>query len=89
MVIPIGPPGARRILKVVKEAAAGGQIAVKRSDIYNGRPVPFVPFTKLQGDAIRARIKDRSFGMAHPRASPRTLPSRWRDTPPLARRRRA
>jgi protein-L-isoaspartate(D-aspartate) O-methyltransferase len=53
MVIPIGPPGGQRILKVVKEAAAGGQIAVKRSDIYNGRPVPFVPFTKLQGDAIK------------------------------------
>jgi protein-L-isoaspartate(D-aspartate) O-methyltransferase len=53
MVIPVGPPGAQRILKVVKEAAAGGQIAVKRSDIYNGRPVPFVPFTKLDGEAIK------------------------------------
>jgi protein-L-isoaspartate(D-aspartate) O-methyltransferase len=53
MVIPVGPPGAQHILKVVKEASAGGQIAVKRSDIYNGRPVPFVPFTKLDGDAIK------------------------------------
>jgi protein-L-isoaspartate(D-aspartate) O-methyltransferase len=53
MVIPVGPPGAQRILKVVKDAAAGGQIAVKRSDIYNGRTVPFVPFTKLEGDAIK------------------------------------
>ena len=53
MVIPVGPPGAQRILKVVKEAAASGQIAVRRSDIYNGRPVPFVPFTKLDGDAIK------------------------------------
>ena len=53
IVIPVGPPGAQRILKVVKEAAAGGQIAVKRSDIYNGRPVPFVPFTKLDGEAIK------------------------------------
>jgi protein-L-isoaspartate(D-aspartate) O-methyltransferase len=53
MVIPVGPPGAQRLLKVVKEAAAGDQVAVKRSDIYNGRPVPFVPFTKLEGDAVK------------------------------------
>jgi protein-L-isoaspartate(D-aspartate) O-methyltransferase len=53
MVIPVGPPRAQRILKVVKDAAPGGKIAVKRSDIYNGRPVPFVPFTKLDGDAIK------------------------------------
>jgi protein-L-isoaspartate(D-aspartate) O-methyltransferase len=51
-VIPVGPPGAQRILRVVKEQA-GEQVAVKRSDIYNGRPVPFVPFTKLEGDTIK------------------------------------
>jgi protein-L-isoaspartate(D-aspartate) O-methyltransferase len=59
MVIPVGPPGAQRILKVVKEADAEGQVAVKRSDIYNGRPVPFVPFTKLDGDAIRGTHSGR------------------------------
>jgi protein-L-isoaspartate(D-aspartate) O-methyltransferase len=53
MVIPIGPPGAQHILKVIKEAGADTQVAVKRSDIYNGRPVPFVPLTKLEGDAIK------------------------------------
>jgi len=53
MVIPVGPPGAQHILRVVKEQAPDGQIIVKRSDIYNGRPVPFVPFTKLEGDAIK------------------------------------
>ncbi|TMJ73786.1 MAG: protein-L-isoaspartate O-methyltransferase [Alphaproteobacteria bacterium] len=52
MVIPVGPPGAQHILKVVKEET-GGQIAVKRSDIYRGMPVPFVPFTKLEGDNIK------------------------------------
>jgi protein-L-isoaspartate(D-aspartate) O-methyltransferase len=52
MVIPVGPPGAQHILKVNKEDV-GGQIAVKRSDIYGGRPVPFVPFTKLDGDGIK------------------------------------
>jgi protein-L-isoaspartate(D-aspartate) O-methyltransferase len=59
IVIPVGPPGAQRILKVVKEADAGGQVAVKRTDIYNGRPVPFVPFTKLQGDGIKGTHNQR------------------------------
>jgi protein-L-isoaspartate(D-aspartate) O-methyltransferase len=53
MVIPVGAPGAQRLLKVVKEAGADDQVAVRRSDIYNGRPVPFVPFTKLEGDAVK------------------------------------
>ena len=53
MVIPVGPPGRQHILKVIKEEAAAGQLAVKRSDIYAGRPVPFVPFTKLEGEAIK------------------------------------
>jgi len=53
MVIPVGPPGAQRVLKVVKETAADGTITVARSDIYNGKIVPFVPFTKLEGDKIQ------------------------------------
>ncbi|HLH13056.1 MAG TPA: protein-L-isoaspartate O-methyltransferase [Methylovirgula sp.] len=52
MVIPVGPPGAQHILKVVKQQASDGTITVARSDIYNGRIVPFVPFTKLEGDKI-------------------------------------
>jgi protein-L-isoaspartate(D-aspartate) O-methyltransferase len=52
MVIPVGPPGAQHILKVVKDQAADGTITVARSDIYNGRIVPFVAFTKLAGDKI-------------------------------------
>jgi protein-L-isoaspartate(D-aspartate) O-methyltransferase len=59
MVIPVGPPGAQHILKVTKEAAADGQVAVKRSDIYNGRPVPFVPFTKLEGETIKGTHNKR------------------------------
>src|SRR6201985_1533895 len=43
MVIPVGPPGAQRVLKVVKEQAKDGTINVARSDIYNGKIVPFVP----------------------------------------------
>ena len=53
MVIPVGPPGAQRVLKVVKTKNPDGQITVARSDIYNGRIVPFVPFTKLEGDTIK------------------------------------
>jgi len=52
MVIPVGPPGAQHPLKVVKDQAADGTINVARSDIYNGRIVPFVAFTKLEGDKI-------------------------------------
>ncbi len=52
MVIPVGPPGAQRVLKILKEQGADGQISVARSDIYNGKIVPFVPFTKLAGDKI-------------------------------------
>ena len=53
MVIPVGPPGAQRVLKVTKEVAADGTVTVQRSDIYNGKIVPFVPFTKLEGEAIQ------------------------------------
>jgi len=59
MVIPVGPPGAQRILKVLKEPTGGDQVAVKRSDIYGGRPVPFVPFTKLDGDSIKGTHNQR------------------------------
>jgi protein-L-isoaspartate(D-aspartate) O-methyltransferase len=53
MVIPVGPPGAQRVLKISKEQVPGNSITVARSDIYNGRIVPFVPFTKLDGEAIK------------------------------------
>jgi protein-L-isoaspartate(D-aspartate) O-methyltransferase len=53
MVIPVGPPGAQRVLKVSKEKTASGDIKVQRSDIYGGKIVPFVPFTKLEGNEIK------------------------------------
>lgn len=53
MVIPVGPPGAQHVLKVIKQQNADGSINVTRSDIYNGRIVPFVPFTKLDGNSIK------------------------------------
>jgi protein-L-isoaspartate(D-aspartate) O-methyltransferase len=59
MVIPVGPPGAQRLLKIVKEQEADGTIKVARMDIYGGRIVPFVPFTKLDGDTIRGTHNQR------------------------------
>ncbi len=53
MTIPIGPPGAQHVLKIVKELGADGAFKVVRSDIYGGKIVNFVPFTKLEGDAIK------------------------------------
>lgn len=52
MVIPVGPPGLQHVLKVTRTKAADGTETTNRSDIYNGKIVPFVPFTKLEGDSI-------------------------------------
>src|SRR6185295_8529447 len=52
MVIPVGPPGAQRVLKVAKIQGADGSITTTREDIYGGKIVNFVPFTKLEGDKI-------------------------------------
>jgi len=45
MVIPIGPPGAQHILKVVKTTGADGATSVSRSDLFGGKIIPFVPLT--------------------------------------------
>ncbi len=52
MVIPIGPPGAQHVLKVVKREDAG-TMTVARSDIYGGAIIPFVLFTKLDGGVVK------------------------------------
>ena len=52
MVIPVGPPGAQHVLKIVKQAAPDGTFHVARSDIYGGSIVNFVPFTKLVAGKI-------------------------------------
>jgi protein-L-isoaspartate(D-aspartate) O-methyltransferase len=49
MVIPIGPPGRQHVLEVKKVADAAGNVTVTRRDIYNGKIVNFVPFTKAGG----------------------------------------
>ncbi|MDR3473811.1 MAG: protein-L-isoaspartate O-methyltransferase [Devosia sp.] len=45
MVIPVGPPGAQHILKVVKKTGADGATSVARSDLFGGKIIPFVPLT--------------------------------------------
>jgi protein-L-isoaspartate(D-aspartate) O-methyltransferase len=59
MVIPVGPPGAQQILKVVKKVGDGAQVAVKRAYIYAGRPVLFVSFTKLHGEKVKGTHNQR------------------------------
>jgi protein-L-isoaspartate(D-aspartate) O-methyltransferase len=53
MTIPVGPPGAMHVLKIVKEVAADGTFKVARSDIYHGGIVNFVPLTKLEGAVVK------------------------------------
>jgi protein-L-isoaspartate(D-aspartate) O-methyltransferase len=53
MIIPVGPPGAEHVLRVTTALDKTGNVNIARSDIYNGRVVPFVPFTKLEGDSIK------------------------------------
>jgi protein-L-isoaspartate(D-aspartate) O-methyltransferase len=45
MVIPVGPPGAQHILKVVKRTGGDGDTTVARSDIFGGKVIPFVPLS--------------------------------------------
>jgi protein-L-isoaspartate(D-aspartate) O-methyltransferase len=45
MVIPVGPPGAQHILKIVKTADASGSATVTRSDLFGGVTIPFVPLS--------------------------------------------
>jgi protein-L-isoaspartate(D-aspartate) O-methyltransferase len=52
MVIPVGPPGAQHVLKIVVARGDDGAITTTRSDIYGGAPISFVPFTKLQGGVV-------------------------------------
>jgi protein-L-isoaspartate(D-aspartate) O-methyltransferase len=52
MVIPVGPPGAQHVLKIVKQQQSDGSFRVGRSDIYHGSVVNFVPFTNLVNGKI-------------------------------------
>ena len=45
MVIPVGPPGAQHVVRAIKTADAEGVLSVKRTDIFGGKIIPFVPLT--------------------------------------------
>ena len=45
MVIPVGPPGAQHVIKVVKKQGSDGQMTAARSDIFGGKIIPFVPLS--------------------------------------------
>jgi protein-L-isoaspartate(D-aspartate) O-methyltransferase len=49
MTIPVGPPGRQHVLEVRKVADATGKVTVTRRDIYDGKIVNFVPFTRGGG----------------------------------------
>jgi protein-L-isoaspartate(D-aspartate) O-methyltransferase len=48
MVIPVGPPGVRHVLKVANQQATGGAINIPHSDTYQGGRVSFVPFREAR-----------------------------------------
>ncbi|HKH80968.1 MAG TPA: protein-L-isoaspartate O-methyltransferase [Methylovirgula sp.] len=52
MVIPVGPPGAQHVLKILTARGDDGAITTARSDIYGGAPISFVPFTKMEGGRV-------------------------------------
>jgi len=46
------PPPLLQQLKAAKPQGADGSITTRREAIYGGKIVPFVPFTKLEGDKV-------------------------------------
>ncbi len=52
MLIPVGPPGAQRVLKITKKVAADGNVAVQRLDIFGGLALAFMPFANLIDNKI-------------------------------------
>ena len=59
MVIPVGPPGAQHVLKVVKQQAADGTSTSRAPTSTTAAGRPFVPFTKLDGDVIKGTHNGR------------------------------
>jgi protein-L-isoaspartate(D-aspartate) O-methyltransferase len=51
MVIPLGPRGAQRVIRVIKDESPNGHVTLKRFDILAGRAVQFIPLRRLEGAA--------------------------------------
>jgi protein-L-isoaspartate(D-aspartate) O-methyltransferase len=61
MVTPVGTPGQPVILKIVKQQGEDGSIRVVRSNVYD-KVVPFVPFSRPDGEAIKGTHDGRRRG---------------------------
>lgn len=48
MVIPVGAPGAQRVLRIAKMQARDGSTRIAQSDLFGGRTMRFVPFRRLE-----------------------------------------
>jgi protein-L-isoaspartate(D-aspartate) O-methyltransferase len=49
MVVPLGPPARQYIMKVERSRDDKGNVTLKRTDVYNGLSVKFIPFLDEQG----------------------------------------
>jgi protein-L-isoaspartate(D-aspartate) O-methyltransferase len=51
MVVPLGPPARQYIMKLERTTDAEGRVTFKRTDVYNGVGVQFIPFHDEQGQS--------------------------------------
>jgi hypothetical protein len=51
MVVPLGPPARHYIMKVERITDAAGGVTLKRTDVYNGVGVQFIPFHDESGQS--------------------------------------
>jgi protein-L-isoaspartate(D-aspartate) O-methyltransferase len=55
MVVPLGPPARQYIMKVERVTNEKGTITLKRTDVYNGVGVRFIPFRNEQGQSYSSQ----------------------------------
>jgi protein-L-isoaspartate(D-aspartate) O-methyltransferase len=60
MVVPLGPPGRQYIMKVERSKDAEGHAVLKRTDVYNGLEVKFIPFRDESGHSYSGKAKSGS-----------------------------
>ncbi len=55
MVVPLGPPARQYIMKVERVTDEKGNVTLKRTDVYNGLSVKFIPFRNEQGKSYSSQ----------------------------------
>ncbi len=55
MVVPLGPPARQYIMKVERVTDEKGAVTLKRTDVYNGVSVKFIPFRNDQGKSYSSQ----------------------------------